>query len=154
MVKVWSYCLCLSHTDHAIVSPGQTDHYEEVLYLTRLTAQDNNNNYYTFKNVTHIQLFTPLSEDILQLSHLVLLICEQTEAILAVDVYNILSVITIILYRLPYEQIQPQQDEPDEPLCFFVMERPRLTISNLGVVDEGDGVVDNNKDKDNAHDIA
>jgi hypothetical protein len=59
----------------------------------------------------------------------------------------------MIPYRLPYEQIQPQQDEPNEPLHFLVMERPRLTISNLGVVVVGKGD-DNNEDEDNAHDVA
>jgi hypothetical protein len=59
----------------------------------------------------------------------------------------------MIPYRLPYEWIQPQQDKPDELLHFFVMERPGLTISNLGVVVVGEGD-DDNEDEDNAHDVA
>ncbi|KAG0699211.1 hypothetical protein DFH29DRAFT_1015572 [Suillus ampliporus] len=127
-------------------------HFAEVLYYTQLpvnaagqNADDSDDdNEWHFENVAVVQMYSMPHKELLKLSSQTLISCTLLDDILAIDVKNIVSVIAMI----PHEPTLPSGVTESR---FFMMERPGLEISNLGVpysgFDAGGG--DEAEDDDN-----
>jgi hypothetical protein len=104
------------------------------LYYTQLpvniagqnTDDSDDDNEWHFKNVAVVQMYSMPHKELLKLSSQTLVSCTLLDDILTIDVKNIVSVIAMI----PHEPTLPSGVAERR---FFMMERPGLEISNLGV---------------------
>ena len=83
-------------------------------------------NEWHFKNVAVVQMYSMPHKELLKLSSQTLVSCTLLDDILTIDVKNIVTVIAMI----PHEPTLPSGVAERR---FFMMERPGLEISNLGV---------------------
>ncbi|KAG1841459.1 hypothetical protein C8R48DRAFT_620208, partial [Suillus tomentosus] len=104
-------------------------HYGEVIYFTRL-ANLGADDEWQYTNVAVLELFSPPDEELLELSSGTVVSCIQLDEIIVTDVKNIASVVAMI----PHKPTLPSGVTEDR---FFMLEKPGLDISTLGVRDDG-----------------
>ncbi|KAG1906317.1 uncharacterized protein F5891DRAFT_942452, partial [Suillus fuscotomentosus] len=106
---------------------------------------DDNDNEWHFKNVAVVQMYSVPNKDLLKLSSQTLVSCTLLDDILAIDVKDIVSVIAMVPHMptLPSGVMESQ---------FFMMERPCLEISNLGVPYSGFDIGGGNEPEDDDND--
>ncbi|KAG2350638.1 hypothetical protein BDR05DRAFT_869102, partial [Suillus weaverae] len=105
----------------------------EVQYFTRLTVEvedanedsDNEDNWH-FLDVAVIQVYSLPDKALLQLSSQMVASCTRSEQVLAINVKDIVSVITMV----PHKPTLPLGLTEEH---FFMIEKPGLDVSDLGV---------------------
>lgn len=115
------------------------------MYFTRLAveADTDHNDDWQFADVTVIQMYSLPDEDILCLSSHTVASCTHLDTISIVDVKQIISVIAMV----PHRPMLPSVVTEDR---FFMVEKPGLDVSNLGVpYSHGAGEDNNDNDIDN-----
>jgi hypothetical protein len=111
------------------------ERYGEVLYFTRLAVEADllDDADWRFADIAVIRLYSLPDNALLQLSSRTVASCSRLDDICVVPVKKIISVIAMIPHKpkLPSGIIKEQ---------FFLLEKPGLQISNLGInhVDEDD----------------
>jgi hypothetical protein len=100
----------------------------EVLYFTRLTveADADHDDDWRFADVAVIKMYSPPDEDLLRLSSHTVTSCTHLDTICIVNVKQIISVIAMV----PHRPALPSGVTEDR---FFMVEKPGLDISNVGV---------------------
>ncbi|KAJ8580047.1 hypothetical protein M405DRAFT_855068 [Rhizopogon salebrosus TDB-379] len=105
----------------------------EVLYFTRLAVEVNNakgdgddEDNWRFLDVAMIQMYSLPDEALLQLSSQTVASCTCSDRVLAIDVKDIVSVIAMV----PHKPTLPSGVTEER---FFMMEKPGLDVSDLGV---------------------
>ena len=93
----------------------------EVLFYTQLTVGQAGN--HRLVNVALVRSFSPPDQVTLQESYTTVSICESLDAILVVEVQNIISVVGMVPVT--------QEVADGEPQLFFAVEKPGLSISSL-----------------------
>ncbi|KAG1829323.1 hypothetical protein EV424DRAFT_1344295 [Suillus variegatus] len=105
----------------------------EVQYFTRLAVEvddanedsDNEDNWH-FLDIAVIQMYSLPDEALLQLSSQTVASCTHSEQVLAIDVKDIVSVIAMV----PHKPTLPSGLTEER---FFMIEKPGLDVSDLGV---------------------
>ncbi|KAG0692379.1 hypothetical protein DFH29DRAFT_817662 [Suillus ampliporus] len=98
------------------------DRFGEVLYFTRLAIEADTQ----FADVAVVQMYSAPDESLLRLSSQTVASCTRLETIAIVNVKNIISMIAMV----PHRPTLPSGVTEDH---FFMVEKPGLDISNLGV---------------------
>ncbi|KAG2348889.1 hypothetical protein BDR05DRAFT_973113 [Suillus weaverae] len=113
----------------------------EVLYFIRLSVQADfdDEHDWCWQDVAVVQLFSLPNADLLRLSLHTIISCSKLEEICVIDVKQVLSVVAMIPHnpRLPAGLME-------EGERFFMLEKPRLDLSNVGIMnnildDDDDG---------------
>jgi hypothetical protein len=113
----------------------------EVLYFTRLSVQADfdDEHDWRWQDVAVVQLFSLPNADLLRLSSHTVISCSKLEEICVIDVKQFLSVVAMIPHnpRLPAGLME-------EGERFFMLEKPGLDLSNVGITnnildDDDDG---------------
>ena len=101
----------------------------EVVFFTCLVVNDNNGGL-RFVDVALVRSFSPPNPVILQTSHQTLPHCHTMDAVLVVQVHDIVSVVAMIPHTLGGEDF------------FFAVEQPRLVVTHFigwdGVLQDDD----------------
>jgi hypothetical protein len=99
-----------------------------VLYFTRLAveADIDNEDDWQFADVAIIQMYSVPDENLLHLSSQTVASCTHLETFVVIDVKHIISVVAMV----PHRPTLPSGVTEDH---FFMIEKPGLDISNLGV---------------------
>ncbi|KAF8122382.1 hypothetical protein EV363DRAFT_1182709 [Boletus edulis] len=95
----------------------------EVVYYTRLALRENEDGEARFADVALVWPFSPPDQDMLCSSHMTVPICHTTEAVLVVNLRDIISVVAMVPYRSDGNR------EGEE--SYFAMERPGLAVSQF-----------------------
>lgn len=96
-----------------------------MLYFTRLTVGDlENNEDLQFANVALVRLFSRPNEVSLHASYSALASCQSIDQTIAINVYDIISVIAMVPCTRWLEEGELEED-------FFIVEKPGLSVSNF-----------------------
>ena len=96
-----------------------------MLYFTRLTVGDlENNEDLQFANAALIRLFSCPNEVSLRASYSALTSCQAIDRTIAINVYDIISVIAMVPRTCRLEEGELEED-------FFIVEKPGLSVSNF-----------------------
>lgn len=115
----------------------------EVLYFTRLSVEAglDEDRDWRWHDVALIQMYSHPDDDLLQLSSHTVTSCSRLEDICVVSIKQILSVVSMI----PHKPILPS-GVMDEEGRFFMLEKPGLDLSSVGIAnvppDDEDNVPD------------
>ncbi|KAG1792516.1 uncharacterized protein HD556DRAFT_1239417 [Suillus plorans] len=114
----------------------------EVLYFTRLAvkADTDHDDDWRFADVAVIRMYSLPDEDLLRLSSHTVASCTHLDTVSIVDVKQIISIVVMV----PHRPTLPSGVTED---CFFMVEKPGLDVSNLGVP-YGHGAGEDNDDND------
>ena len=94
-----------------------------------------------FSNVAVVNMYSPPNKALLKLSSQTLASCTHLDEVRVINVKDVISVIAMI----PHKPTLPSGVTEDR---FFMMERPGLDISNLGVPYSGFVVEDEDDEED------
>jgi hypothetical protein len=120
--------------------------FAEVLYYTQLAVNTNDDSdleedEWQFSNVAVVNMYSTPDKALLKLSSQTLASCMHLDEIRVINVKDVISVIAMI----PHKPTLPSGVMEDR---FFMMERPGLDISNLGVPYSGFAAENDDDDED------